>query len=246
MSKRLVPISLALMLCVSGAFALTNAGFETGNSNGWAKTVQGVTDIVFHSWNDPTAGVTINAGTGNYSAGFTRNSSNYNGPQASWYRQNVAVTAGQTYIVTVSGRALAYMSADQGWMEGDVWRVGARIALFDGAGPTDQDIDPSDYGSYGKVGGFSQWLGYWDENDEIVSESGVWKDFSFVSTFTATYNFLELRLLIHDKADLRDNYYELAAFDNLAVNVAVVPEPTGLVVLLSGLASLAAYARRRS
>jgi len=254
-SFAVIGLAVSFALCAGGAIALTNPGFETGDTTGWNTTVDGVSATMVSAWSDPYDGsVTINAGSGSYSAGFTRSGVRYNGPQASWYCQNIPVVQGQEYTVTVSGKALAYMTMPfwTDYFGYNPWAVGARIVLFNGAGPTDQGINPDDYV---KIGRYSQWLAHDDpDTGETIIDSGVWRDFSREWTFTADYDFVELRLTIHDKTDLlyEDDdghlFYgaELTAYDDLVVDgIGEIPEPGSIITMLTGLAGLAGLCIRR-
>jgi hypothetical protein len=255
-------VALALGLCATAAVALTNGDFEAGTT-GWNNLIDnnsGLTGGTFTTRNT----VTAYAGE---SLGIGREGTSYDGPQASWFNQNIAVTPGAQYTVTVSGKFLAYLT--DAYIDGNWWGIGARVALFDGAGTTDPNVNPDDWGALGnKIGGATQWLqhsegtGVWFVNDDgeleeetvDVADNGIWRDFSFTKTFSASDSFVELRLGIHDKVSLdwgpgEDPPFppgvELVAFDNVDVQLTRVPEPGSIACLLSGFVGLIGYGIRR-
>jgi hypothetical protein len=240
MMRKVLLAVLALTLCAGGAFALTNGDFEIGNYNGWTTHSSGgsnpaVSFITFNSWTDTSNNITLGPGGGIYSVGISRDAGLYPNQPFDWFSQTIAVTQGLKYNFTVSGKLMVYQPVQD---YGDRYGVGARVGLFNGTDANDYAIDNDVQGF--KLGAFSGWLK--DSNGNLVR--GVWRDFSFnTGDFVARTSELDLRLYLHDKRDLTGG--QIAAFDSLTLTGGIVPEPSSVIALLSGLAGMVGIIRRR-
>jgi hypothetical protein len=240
MMRKILLAVLALTLCASGAFALANGDFETGNYNGWSTNSSGgsnpaVSFIAFGSWTDTSNSLTLYPGAGSFSAGISRDAGLYPDQPFDWFAQAIPVVQGQKYNFTVSGKLMVYQPVQD---YGDRYGVGARVGLFNGTDANYYAIDNDVQGF--KLGSFDGWL----KNSSGQLVRGVWRDFSFTTgDFVARTSALDLRLYLHDKRDLTGG--QIAAFDNITLTGGAVPEPSSVVVLLSGLAGIVGIVRRR-
>jgi|GEM_PF-3422224 len=234
----LLAFALVLGLCATAAVAVTNGDFESGTA-GWSNGIAPTSNLSATAF---TSLYGISAYSGS-SLGIGRTGTSFSGRQANWMSQNIAVTPGTTYNVTVSGKWLAYFSDP-----GDGWAYSAEVALFNGAGTTNHDSSPDNWdAAHGAIVHSNRW----NNDEDEQGNCGTWVDFTMTGTFTASAGFVELRLGSNDNRDLSpdDDFpsgrSELAAFDNLQVSLSQVPEPGSIVCLLSGFVGLVGFGIRR-
>jgi len=236
---------------------LVDEGFESGSLAGWtevsnspaghppkvfsAASPMEVTEVYANpapppEWSMQPSGIYATAvapNGGTYAMGWSRLGP-YQNQQYFWISKYFQLIPG-TYKMTASWYATCF---NQSTPE-ESWALGAKFLALVGA----------DYDQYNVVNDplsdpSSRRSSLWSQDS-----GGAWVNKYFIDhTMTTQDGRLEIRLAMHDKFDTESPLYEWAAFDDVYIEltpIELIPEPSSLFALLSGVAGMGALVIRK-